>query len=136
VVGPPNSPSAISADAETAAALVVRVLSGRLDSTDALTATSAEQLVSRPPAADSTDLAYVYFSGLAMLGLGGERFRAWLPGLNAFVAGQEQRREGPERGSWDPPPGRPEAERIWSTAYHLLCREFYYGRVGHAAMRR
>jgi len=137
IIGAPNSPTMFSSDAATAAALVVRVLCGRLDTTDALTAKSADVLVAHPPTAASTDLPYVYFSGLAMIGLAGDRFRAWLPGLNAFVQQpQMQRRDGPDAGSWDPPEGQPESWRIWATAYHLLVGEFYYGRVGHASMRR
>ena len=125
------SPSALSDDAATAVGALVRLWAGRNPESDPLTAASIDALLARPPAADTADLAYVHFGSCAMLTLGGEKFRLWLPHLNA-VALRPFRAEEPERGSWDPPSGAAEDARVWTTAYHLLMLEFYYGRVGKA----
>ncbi len=132
---PPRSPAPLSEDAATAIGLLVRIWSGRRPESDALAAKAADALVASPPAADTPDLRRVYFGSVAMLAVAGERFRAWLPALTAFVqvAG---RADGPDKGSWDPPDGATPEERIRTTAYHLRCCEFFYGPVGHASMSR
>lgn len=130
-----RSPTTISDDAATAIGAFVRLWAGRTSESDALTATSIDALLARLPAADTTDLPYVYFGSLAMLTVGGERFLRWLPSLNA-VAQRPSRDADPDRGSWDPPAGAPEDARLWTTAYHVRMGEFYYGRVGKAAWKR
>ena len=128
-------PSAISDDTATAIGAVVRLWAGRKPESDPLTATSLDALLARLPAADTTDIPYVYFGSLAMLACGGERFQRWLPALNA-VEQRPARADDPVRGSWDPPEAAPDDARLWTTAYHVLIGEFYFGPVGHASMRR
>jgi hypothetical protein len=125
----------ISEDAATAAGCLVRIWSGRQPQSDALTAKSFDSLLAHVPAADTTDLAYVLLGSSAMLTLGGERFRAWLPSLNAIMSAPS-RADGPEKGSWDPRSDDSEAARIVTTAYHLRFCNFYYGAVGHASMQK
>ena len=133
--------------AATAIGFTVRVLLGTTaegrrseTSTDwllahPLAAKGADWLLARAPTADTADLAYVDFGSIGMISLGGDRFRAWLPALSAIVA-RPSVADGPDEGTWDPPGGGGEVERIWTTAYHLRFCAFYDGPVGHASMRK
>ncbi|MCC6271499.1 MAG: hypothetical protein IT190_09490, partial [Microbacteriaceae bacterium] len=143
---PDRSPVPISDDAATAIGVLVRLWCGRTIRDDPVISTAADTLLANPPAPDTTDLQHVYFGSLAMLNVGGDRFRAWLPALTAFVE-TPCRDEGPLRGSWDPPGGgggdddgddgvAGDAERIRATSIHVLLGCSFYGPVGHALMRR
>ncbi len=135
VDGPRTRASKLSDDACRAIELLVGVYAGRrLDDTNL--AAGAAALTARLPAADTSDLPYMYFGTCAMLGIGGPTFRRWLPAMNAFVA-VPSHLDAPQKGSWDPPDGdTSERGRIWTTAYHLLLCECFYGQVGHAAARK
>jgi hypothetical protein len=73
------------------------------------------------------DMYYWYYGSYAMYQMGGTQYwEAWNKAMKPAVV-DSQRREGDEKGSWDPVgPWGFSGGRVYSTALMVLCLEVYY----------
>jgi RNA polymerase sigma factor (sigma-70 family) len=125
----PPAGSSLSADAATAAGMVVRILAGRTARNDPALAAAASLLDEKLPTSDASgavpDLAYCYFGTLAAFQCGGSTWTAWNKALQIAVLDRQRADESDEeRGSWDPAnAGATESDRVLTTALLTICTE-------------
>ena len=90
----------------------------------------AELMKRTPPEWDPTgfgcDMYYWYYGTYAMFQMGGNHWRAWEKAMEKAVV-ESQRRDGDEKGSWDPiGPWGYAGGRVYSTALMTLSLEVYF----------
>lgn len=119
-------------EAMTAVALLGRFFLGQDPDDVPVMARHAELLRARPPVWDpesrGIDLYYWYYASYAMYQMGGSRYwEPWNRAMKAAVV-DSQRKDGDERGSWDPQvdPWGFSGGRVYSTALMALCLEVYF----------
>jgi hypothetical protein len=72
------------------------------------------------------DEYYWYYGTFAMFQMGGEDWKAWNAAMKKAIL-EHQRRDGDERGSWDPAGAwGKDGGRVYMTAIGALCLEVYY----------
>lgn len=118
-------------EAMTAVAMLCRVFLGEDPERSPMLLAGARRLRQRlpvfDPAAGAVDYYYWYYGSYAMFQMGGRDWDAWQERmLDAMI--KPQRRDGDERGSWDPQfdPWGNRGGRIYATAMMTLCLEVYY----------
>jgi len=85
-----------------------------------------EALPEHDPDGLGNDLYYWYYGSYAMYQLGGRDWKLWSRALDGALV-QHQRRDGSEKGSWDPDgPWGMIGGRVYATALGALCLEAYY----------
>ena len=57
--------------------------------------------------------------------MGGDIWAKWNTSMRDMLI-EHQRKDGDEKGSWDPTGSRGNLGRVWSTASGALCLEVYY----------
>jgi hypothetical protein len=120
-------------EAMTAVGLLCRVFLGQKPDDYPIMAKHAELLRAKPPVWDpdgfGSDIYYWYYATYAMYQMGKPNgWLVWEKAMKAAVV-ESQRRDGDEKGSWDPgvcPWGVAGGGRIYSTALMTLCIEVYY----------
>jgi hypothetical protein len=119
-------------EAMTAVALLGRGVLGQDPDDAPVMARHAELLRARPPVwepeSGGVDLYYWYYASYAMYQMGGSRYwEPWNRAMKAAVV-DSQRKDGDERGSWDPQvdPWGFSGGRVYSTALMALCLEVYF----------
>ena len=118
-------------EAMTAVAILSRIMLGedpaRSPSLKAGAARLRKQLPHWDEAAGTVDYYYWYYGSYAMWQLGGRDWDVWQKKLLPAVV-ETQRRDGDERGSWDPQfdPWGHRGGRVYSTAILTLTMEVYY----------
>jgi hypothetical protein len=117
-------------EAMTAVGLLCRIFLGQdLESTPVLRR-HADLLLQCLPEWDAEghgcDMYYWYYGTFALFQLGGVHWKRWESAMTDAVV-RSQRRDGDERGSWDPVgPWGSVGGRVYSTALMTLCLEVYY----------
>jgi len=78
------------------------------------------------PEGGAVDMYYWYYGTLAMFQVGDDAWKKWLAAMGPAII-DHQRKEGCEKGSWDPvgPWGRA-GGRVYSTALMVMCMEVFY----------
>jgi hypothetical protein len=101
-------------------------------SDDPLIAGSADWLAGHTPEWSDSDVRkthfyYWYYGTLGMFQAGGARWEKWNASMKKVLL-DNQRKGGPEDGSWDPKCyyGRGFAGRVYTTALGALTLEVYY----------
>ncbi len=114
----------------TAAAILCRVFLGESPQKSEMIAKGTDLVLKCMPVWDeesgAIDQYYWHFGTLAMMQVGGDAWKSWRTGMFS-VAVDSQRKQGDEKGSWDPagPWGR-EGGRVYSTAVMTLALESPY----------
>jgi len=117
-------------EAMTAVGLLCRIFLGQTPKTNpVLSAAASTMLKKKPnwnPTDGSIDMYYWYYASYAMFQMGGHYWTTWRKSLdNALV--KSQRRDGHEKGSWDPISAwGDEGGRVYTTALGVLTLEVYY----------
>ncbi|HET6202769.1 MAG TPA: hypothetical protein VFI25_08205 [Planctomycetota bacterium] len=116
----------------TAVALLCRFFLGQTPDRSPVMRLHADRLRRVPPVWDVSserslvDEAYWYYGTLAMFQMGGEDWKAWNAAMKKAIL-EHQRRDGDERGSWDPAGAwGKDGGRVYMTAIGALCLEVYY----------
>jgi hypothetical protein len=119
-----------STESMTSVALLCRAFLGQSPDDTPAMQKGAALLRSALPEHDAdgltNDLYYWYYGSYAMYQLGGRDWKVWSRALDSALV-QTQRKDGNERGSWDPDgPWGMVGGRVYSTALGVLCCEAYY----------
>jgi hypothetical protein len=112
----------------TAVGILSRVFLGEDPKTSEPIRKGAALLAKRLPRWEKPklDFYYWYYGSLAAFQVGGETWKAWRPAMESAILAH-QRRDGDEKGSWDPEDcWGEEGGRVYSTAVLTLCLEVYY----------
>jgi hypothetical protein len=119
-------------EAMTAVGLLCRIFLGQKPEDTPVMVKHAELLRSKPPVWDpdgfGSDMYYWYYGTYAMYQMGKPHgWKVWETAMKAAVV-DSQRKDGDERGSWDPSvcPWGSSGGRVYSTALMTLCIEVYY----------
>lgn len=122
-------------EAITAAAMLARCLAGHVmgdtESCIAKIESGAKLLRSHLPEWNvekgSIDFYYWYYGSYSMYQLAGKDWRIWKTAMEKAVV-ENQRKEGCERGSWDPQvdPWGDSGGRVYATAMNTLCLEVFF----------
>ena len=122
-------------EAMTAVSLLCRFFLGQNPDEHPLMRSQAQLLLQRLPEWDpdgfGCDMYYWYYGSYAMYQMGGSAWTDWRRAMERAVLAS-QRREGDQRGSWDPVgPWGYAGGRVYSTALMTLCLEacYRYARV-------
>jgi hypothetical protein len=118
-------------EAMTAVALLCRFFLGQDPDEVDIMQKHADLLAQKLPEWDpdgfGCDMYYWYYGSYAMYQMGGSKhWEAWQKAMEKAVVGS-QRKEGDEKGSWDPVgPWGYAGGRVYSTALMTLCLEVYF----------
>lgn len=118
-------------EAMTAVGLLCRIFMGQDDPKEnPILKKHGELMLRKLPEWDpdgfGTDMYYWYYGSYAMYQLGDKYWAKWEPALKKAVV-DTQRKDGDEKGSWDPVgPWGFAGGRIYSTALMALCIEVYF----------
>ena len=118
-------------EAMTAVALLCRFFLGQEPDEVDIMQKHADLLAQKLPEWDpdgfGCDMYYWYYGSYAMYQMGGSKhWEAWQKAMEPAVVGS-QRKEGDEKGSWDPVgPWGYAGGRVYSTALMTLCLEVYF----------
>jgi hypothetical protein len=126
-------------EAITAAGLFTRILIGENPQESEPVRLGTGLLLDRLPSWDAEhgtiDPYYWYYGTLALFQVGESPWKQWQVALKSAIL-DNQRREGPHRGSWDPlGPWGADGGRVYMTAILTLCLEVYYRSAGTAEKR-
>jgi hypothetical protein len=117
-------------EAMTSVGLLCRIFLGQDPDQVDILKKHADLLKRTPPLWDpegfGCDMYYWYYGTYAMFQMGGSWWKAWNEAMKTAIL-PPQRKEGDEKGSWDPVgPWGYAGGRVYSTALMTLCLEVYF----------
>ena len=117
-------------EALTAVGLLCRIFLGQNPKDEPILQVAADTMLKKPPVWNtndgSIDLYYWYYGSYAMFQMGKKWWTGWRKGLESALL-KSQRKDGHQKGSWDPVSAWSEAGgRVYTTALAVLCLEVYY----------